>query len=89
MPRSWEQARVPREPIKPGEKLWVHIAYRKQDDGKIACQLTSNIPLERGMDFYDIKSTQAMKDESMSSSKSRQKERYTSMCMAMVERVPA
>jgi hypothetical protein len=38
-----------------GESLWVHIAYRKQDDGKIACQLTSNVPLERGIDFYDMK----------------------------------
>ncbi len=37
------------------EDLWVHIAYSKQDDGKIACQLTSNIPLERGIDLYDMK----------------------------------
>jgi hypothetical protein len=35
--------------------LWVHIAYRKQDDGNIACTLTSNVPLERGEDFYDMK----------------------------------
>jgi len=32
-----------------------HIAYRKQDDGAIKCLLTSNIPLERGVDFYDMK----------------------------------
>ena|SRR5437879_3603401 len=37
------------------ESLWVHIAYKKQDDGKLACQLTSNIPLERGIDDYDMK----------------------------------
>jgi len=55
MPRSWEKDRQPREPIKPGEKLWVHIAYSKQDDGKIACTLTSNVPLERGVDYVDMK----------------------------------
>jgi hypothetical protein len=38
-----------------GKSLWVHIAYRKQDEGKIACQLTSNVPLERGIDLFDMK----------------------------------
>jgi len=37
------------------DPLWVHIAYKKQDDGKIDCQVTSNIPFERGIDFYDMK----------------------------------
>ena len=55
MPRSWEKDREAREPIKPGEKLWVLIAYRKQDDGKIACTLTSNVPFERGRDYYGLK----------------------------------
>ena len=55
MPRSWEQERVPREQIKSGEALWVHIAYSKQDDGALACTLTSNVPFERGIDLYDMK----------------------------------
>ena len=32
------------------ENLWVNIAYSKQDDGKIACNLTSSVPFERGID---------------------------------------
>ena len=37
------------------EDSWVHIAYSKQDDGKIGCRLISNIPLQRGIDLYDMK----------------------------------
>jgi hypothetical protein len=37
------------------ENLWVNIAYNKQDDGKIGCLLTSNVPFERGVAFYDMK----------------------------------
>jgi hypothetical protein len=33
----------------------VNIAYSKQDDGKIGCLLTSNVPFERGIDYYDMK----------------------------------
>lgn len=37
------------------ENLWVNIAYSKQDDRKIGCLLTSNVPFERGIDYYDMK----------------------------------
>jgi hypothetical protein len=34
-------------------KKWIHIAYDKQEDGKIACKITSDISFfrEKGADF--------------------------------------
>ncbi len=55
MPRSWEKDIELTKPREPDEKLWVHIAYSRQDDGKIACELTSNVPFKRGIDYFDMK----------------------------------
>lgn len=35
---------------------WIHIAYSKQDDGKIACKITSNISFYREKETaFDMK----------------------------------
>lgn len=37
------------------EALWITLTYEQQDDRIFRCQLTSNIPFDRGEDYFDMK----------------------------------